>query len=357
MSREDLLSTYDYDLPEELIAKDPIAIRDAARLLVLDRRSRTITHRHIRDLPDLLRTGDCLVLNNSQVLPARLLGVRTATGGKWEGLYLGSTPNGLWRLIGQTRGYLRPNEFITVINDACEALNLKLIDKEDDGVSLFQPSLNESALDLLPRFGGIPLPPYMDRKEATSLDRERYQTTFARHPGSVAAPTAGLHFTPELLDLCCQRGIQRAEVTLHVGIGTFRPVTAESLSEHRMHHEWCEIPKNTADKLAETRAHGGRIVTVGTTSLRTLESACHEIDTSEATFRFREWRGETNIFIHSPYTFRSTDILLTNFHLPKSTLLMLVCAFGGLDFVLSAYHTAISERYRFFSYGDAMLIV
>ena len=189
------------------------------------------------------------------------------------------------------------------------------------------------------------------------MDRERYQTTYARHPGSVAAPTAGLHFTPELLDACNQRGIQRAEVTLHVGIGTFRPVSVENLSEHRMHSEWCEISQIAATTLAETRSRGGRIVTVGTTSLRTLESACHGIGVPDATSTFREWRGETNIFIRPPYDFTSTDILLTNFHLPKSTLLMLVSAFGGLDFVLNAYRTAILERYRFFSYGDAMLIV
>ncbi len=357
MSREDLLSTYDYDLPEDLIAKEPLATRDAARLMVLDRRFGTIAHRQIRDLPELLRTGDCLVLNNSRVLPARLLGVRTATGGKWEGLYLGSASNGLWRLIGQTRGYLRLNESITVVNPVDDVLQLTLIEKENDGVSLFEPSSNESALHLLERFGSVPLPPYIDRKQATSLDRERYQTTFARHPGSVAAPTAGLHFTPELLDACSRRGIQRAEVTLHVGIGTFRPVAVENLSKHRMHSEWCEISSTAAAKLAKTRASGGRIVTVGTTSLRALESACREIDAEDATSTFREWRGETNIFIHPPYDFKSTDVLLTNFHLPKSTLLMLVSAFGGLDFVLDAYRKAIEERYRFFSYGDAMLIL
>ena len=357
MPREDLLSTYDYDLPENLIAKEPLATRDAARLMVLDRHLGTITHRQIRDLPELLRTGDCLVLNNSRVLPARLLGVRTATGGKWEGLYLGSTPNGLWRLIGQTRGYLRLNESITVTNVAGEALHLKLTEKEADGVSLFEPSSTGNLLDLLQRFGDVPLPPYMDRKQATGLDRERYQTTFALHPGSVAAPTAGLHFTPELLDACTQRGIQRAEVTLHVGIGTFRPVAVENLSEHRMHSEWCEISATAAKTMTETRARSGRIVTVGTTSLRTLEAARHGSDTPDAASTFCEWRGETNIFIRPPYEFLTADVLLTNFHLPKSTLLMLVSAFGGLDLVRAAYRNAMAERYRFFSYGDAMLIV
>jgi S-adenosylmethionine:tRNA ribosyltransferase-isomerase len=356
ISREDLLSTYDYDLPEELIAKEPPETRDASRLMVLDRRSGTISHQIIRDLPKILRAGDCLVLNNSRVLPARLQGVRTATGGKWEGLYLGSTPSGMWRLIGQTRGYLRLNESITITNDAGEGIQLKLVEKDDDGVSLFEPSSTAPVLDLLQRFGGVPLPPYMDRKQATTLDRERYQTTFARHPGSVAAPTAGLHFTPGLLDACDQRGITQAEVTLHVGIGTFRPVSVENLTEHRMHSEWCEISKAAAVTMTQTRASGGRIVTVGTTSLRTLEAASQSRSAPVSTSTFREWQGETNIFIRPPYEFTSADVLLTNFHLPKSTLLMLVSAFAGIDFVRSAYQTAISERYRFFSYGDAMLI-
>ena len=355
MSREDRLSSYDYPLPEELIAKVPLATRDASRLMVLDRRTQAITHHTIRELPDLLETGDCLVLNNTRVLPARLFGVRTATGGKWEGLYLGTTPSGLWRLIGQTRGYLRTNETITINNDAGETLLLKLIEKEADGVCQYEASTGD-ALESLQRFGTVPLPPYMDRKVATEADWERYQTTYAQHPGSVAAPTAGLHFTPELLDRCRQRGIRRAEVTLHVGIGTFRPVSVENLAEHRMHSEWCELSSKSAAHLTEARAEGGRIVAVGTTSLRTLESAYHANDSTEAP-GFREWRSETNLFIRPPYKFASTDVLLTNFHLPKSTLLMLIAAFGGLDFVLEAYHIAIAERYRFFSYGDAMLIL
>jgi S-adenosylmethionine:tRNA ribosyltransferase-isomerase len=363
MSREDQLSTYDYALPDDLIAKEPLPSRDASRLMVLDRRAGTISHRGIRDLPDLLQTDDCLVLNNSRVLPARLFGVRTASGGKWEGLYLNSTPTGLWRLIGQTRGYLRLNESITLTNAEGERLQLKLIEKEGEGVSQFEPSLTGNVLDVLQRFGTVPLPPYMDRKQATRNDWERYQTTFARHPGSVAAPTAGLHFTPELLDACLQRGIRRAEVTLHVGVGTFRPVAVENLSEHKMHSEWCELSEAAATLLTETRNQNGRIVAIGTTSLRTLESAHRAavasfLPTAHCPLpTMLEWRGETNLFIRPPYTFASTDILLTNFHLPKSTLLMLVAGFAGLDFVLDAYRTAIAERYRFFSYGDAMLIL
>ena len=356
MTREDQLSTYDYPLPEDLIAKVPLPVRDASRLMVLDRSSQTITHRGIRDLPDLLRPNDCLVLNNSRVLPARLFGVRTATGGKWEGLYLNSTDHGTWRVIGQTRGYLRPNETVTITNDAGERLQLKLREKEPEGVCQFVPSLTGPAPEILQRFGTVPLPPYMDRKQATQTDWERYQTTFALHPGSVAAPTAGLHFTSELLAQCLDRGIQRAEVTLHVGVGTFRPVAVENLNDHQMHTEWCELSEAAAAILNQTRRKQGRIVAVGTTSLRTLESA--RLPTAAAADQgIQPWTGETNLFVRPPYHFESTEILLTNFHLPKSTLLMLVAAFAGLDFVLEAYRVAIAERYRFFSYGDAMLIL
>lgn len=356
MSRYDQLSTYDYALPDDLIAKEPLPERDASRLMVLDRRSETITHRSIRDLPDLLQTGDCLVLNNSRVLPARLFGVRTATRGKWEGLYLGSTSDGLWRLIGQTRGYLRPHETVTIRNVSEELLELTLIEKEADGVCQFRSSRTESILDQLLKFGTVPLPPYMDRKQATANDWERYQTTYAKHPGSVAAPTAGLHFTDDLLEACRNHGINRTEVTLHVGMGTFRPVSVENLSEHRMHSEWCELSETAAATLTATRSTGRRIVAVGTTSLRTLESTKRNDPASDRN-QFREWCGETNLFIRPPYDFPSTDVLLTNFHLPKSTLLMLVSAFGGLDFVRHAYEEAVAQGYRFFSYGDAMLIL
>ena len=357
MTRYDQLSTYDYLLPDELIAKEPLGQRDASRLMVLDRQTRSIQHRTVRDLPELLNSGDCLVLNNSRVLPARLFGVRTATGGKWEGLYLGSTETGQWRLIGQTRGYLRPNETVSLTNSAGDHLELRLIEKESDGVARFEPTSPGTAIDLLQKFGTVPLPPYMDRKIATQDDWERYQTTYAVHPGSVAAPTAGLHFTSELLENCRQKGLSRAEVTLHVGIGTFRPVSVENLAEHHMHTEWCELPARSADLLNQTRQSQHRIVAVGTTSLRTLESVVTATGQSDLNPLFREWQGETNLFIHPPYEFRSVEVLLTNFHLPKSTLLMLVAAFAGLDFVLEAYHQAIDNRYRFFSYGDAMLIL
>jgi S-adenosylmethionine:tRNA ribosyltransferase-isomerase len=349
----DTLSSYDYELPEELIAAEPLARRDESRLMVLDRATGRIAHRGIRDLPQLLQTGDCLVLNDTQVVPARLVGKRTATGGKWEGLYLGTAATGQWKLIGQTRGRLGPGERISVSSPhhpAAGELELTLIERDAEGVWTADCGSPEDSFSLLQRFGTVPLPPYMRRELATETDWTRYQTTYARRPGAVAAPTAGLHFTPELLSECTVRGMTQAYVTLHVGIGTFRPINTENLDEHQMHSEWCELPAETAEKLNATRAAGGRIVAVGTTSVRTLESAA-------ADGELRPWRGDTRLFIRPPYKFRAVDALLTNFHLPRSTLLVLVSAFAGLDFVKAAYAEAINARYRFYSYGDAMLIL
>jgi len=349
----DQLSFYDYTLPPELIAQEPLPDREAARLLVVRRHDGRLTHATIRSLPELLQPGDCLVLNNSRVLPARLLGLRTATGGKWEGLFLSTTDSGLWRLIGQTRGRLQPGETVTISavsgDTAHPTLLLRFVEREADGVWRMEPLLDGTVVDLLQIYGSLPLPPYIDRP-ATEADRERYQTTYASRPGSVAAPTAGLHFTPDLLARCRQRGIQTTEVTLHVGIGTFRPVSAEDLSQHVMHAEWCALSVERAQLLNETRQRGGRIVAVGTTSARTLESAF-------AQGGLNSWTGETQIFIRPPYEFQAVDALLTNFHLPKSTLLMLVSALAGPELIRRAYAAAIAERYRFFSYGDAMLIL
>lgn len=347
----DRLSTYDYHLPEELIAKVPLPTRDASRLLVVNRREQQITHQSIRDLPTLLAKNDCLVLNNTKVLPARLVGHRVSTGGKWEGLYLGSDPQGHWRLIGQTRGYLQLGESVAVTNASGGELRLELLAREPDGVFVFAPHRDETFVELLQQFGTLPLPPYFDRKTPDANDWERYQTVFAKSPGSVAAPTAGLHFTPDLLQACEAAGISRAEVTLHVGLGTFRPVAVENLDEHQMHSEWCELPASTVAKIESTRQQRGKVVAVGTTSMRTLESVAAIHDPLEP------WCGETRLFVRPPYQFRQVDALVTNFHLPKSTLLMLVSAFAGLDLMLEAYQIAIQERYRFFSYGDAMLIL
>jgi S-adenosylmethionine:tRNA ribosyltransferase-isomerase len=379
------VSAYDYELPPGLIAAHPPAERDAGRLLVVERRSGRLAHRMIRDLPELLRPGDCLVLNDTRVLPARLFGRRTATGGKWEGLFLGLAPDGGWRLIGQTRGRLQPGESITLHpanqptgadpaaahgsgsptarsaasppaawddGDSLEtAFTLQLVVCDGDGVWTARPERAADPLDLLNRFGTLPLPHYLERPLATPEDHERYQTTFARHPGAVAAPTAGLHFTPELLDRCRQRGVASTCVTLHVGLGTFRPIAAEHLDDHRMHSEWCALPAEAAAVLNRTRAAGGRIIAVGTTTVRTLESAA----LARAPV-FHPWSGQTDLFIKPPYAFQAVDALLTNFHLPRSTLLVLVSAFAGRDLILQAYRAAVAERYRFYSYGDAMLI-
>ncbi len=352
----DDVSLYDYELPAELIAKEPLPERDASRLLVLDRQTGAIQHRGIRGLADLLRPGDCLVLNDTRVLPARLIGRRANTGGKWEGLYLGQAENGDWRLIGQTRGYLKSGEQVVLIPlghdppSAPESLHLTLIDREPDGVWRMRPEPAGDAFSLLQQFGTMPLPPYMQRKVATGSDWQRYQTTYASHPGSVAAPTAGLHLTESLLADIEGRGIRIARVTLHVGLGTFRPISATTLSEHLMHSEWCEIGEPAVQTIHETRERGGRIVAVGTTSVRTLETAA-------ADGQLRPWRGTTSIFIRPPYRFRVVDGLLTNFHLPRSTLLVLVSAFAGLEHIQAAYAAAIRERYRFYSYGDAMLML
>jgi len=358
----DRLSDYDYSLPAELIAAEPPARRSDARMLVIDRASQSWTHSRIDELPRWLAAGDCLILNDTRVIPARLVGRRAATGGKWEGLFLGVDETGRWRLLMQTRGRLLSGEAVLVDSQnevGREPLRLVLEGRGDDGVTLFRPEqtpgpsaagIDVPPLELLDIYGAVPLPPYIRRGIATADDRDRYQTTYARHPGAVAAPTAGLHFTPELLDACRLAGVRTGFVTLHVGVGTFRPVSVENLADHQMHAEWCSISDETARLVRQTRKHGGRVVAVGTTSVRTLESA-------SATGETIAWTGDTRLFIRPPWTFRAVDALLTNFHLPKSTLLMLVSALAGTDLIRQAYQAAIAERFRFFSYGDAMLIV
>ncbi len=348
------LSAYDYELPPELLAKHPPPQREDARLMVVRREPRTISHHSIADLPHLLAAGDLLILNDTQVLPARLFGVRAATGGKWEGLFLSETDSGDWQIIGETRGRLQPGESISVRSaygdPGSPELLLDLIDRDAEGVWTARPQSTRPAHELLDAFGTIPLPPYIGRKLATLEDRQRYQTTFARHPGAIAAPTAGLHLTPNLLSSCGDAGIRQAFVTLHVGIGTFRPVSTDNPDEHRMHSERCEIGDVTVDAVRTTRAAGRRVVAVGTTSVRTLE-------TSSSGGELAAFCGETDIFIRPPWEFRSVDALLTNFHLPRSTLLMLVSALADVELIREAYRTAIEQRYRFYSYGDAMLIL
>lgn len=354
-----LTSAYQFTLPEELIAKQPLAARDSSRLLVLDRRSGMRQHRMFRELPELLRPGDLLVLNESKVVPARLLGFRARTQGRWEGLYLGLSADGHWRIIGQTRGKLQPGEDVFVRRsqsggdptNSTSMLRLTLLEREDHGVWRATVDSNRSVSDLLEEFGTMPLPPYIGRKVADEADRVRYQTVYAREAGSVAAPTAGLHFTTELLQACQNRGVEVAWVTLHVGMGTFRPVETARLDEHTMHKEWCSLPEATAAAIDRCRQRGGRVVAVGTTTVRTLESAALCRDG-----RLAAWEGETALFIRPGFEFRVIDAMLTNFHLPGSTLLVLVAAFAGYDSTLNAYQDAINSRYRFYSYGDAMLI-
>lgn len=348
------LAAYDYVLPPELIAHRPAERRDASRLLVLERNSGAVRHAAFPEIVNLLHPGDALILNDTRVIPARLRGVRTLTGGRWEGLFLREESPGKWILIGQTRGRLHPGATVEVVPPASSNipnLTVRLIERRAGGEWLAEPASSEGFLDLLNRYGAVPLPPYIDREADAPEDRERYQTRFARHPGSVAAPTAGLHFTEDLLERIRSRGVRIGFVTLHVGLGTFRPVSVDDLAQHAMHSEWCVLPEETARLVADTKRDGGRVVAVGTTSVRTLESAAARTgDLGSA------WSGETNLFIRPPYDFQVVDAMLTNFHLPKSTLIILVCAFAGYDSAMAAYREAVEQRYRFFSYGDAMFI-
>ena len=363
----DQLSNWQFDLPQDLIASRPAATRDESRMLVVDRQSSAIVHSAIRELPRWLTPGDLLVCNNTKVLPARLFGVRTKTGGRWEGLYVEELSPGHWQLLCETGGRLQPGETITVVpayeqrpdvhgklslSAESKTLVLTLIEKQSDGGWIVAVPDVRSPLEILDNFGSLPLPPYMGRKLADEDDQNRYQTTFASAPGAVAAPTAGLHFTNSLLEDCHHRGIETTQLTLHVGVGTFRPVSTERLSDHRMHEEWCRLPQPACDAIAVSKEAAGRTVAVGTTSVRTLESAARAVGVP-----LSPWEGRTNLFIRPGFSFQAVDGLLTNFHLPGSTLLVLVSALAGYDLIMEAYRQAIAERYRFYSYGDAMLIL
>jgi S-adenosylmethionine:tRNA ribosyltransferase-isomerase len=317
-------------------------------LLVVRRADASIHHYFFRDLPDLLDRGDLLVLNDTRVLPARLLGRRERTGGRWEGLFLGVSTDGTWELMCQTRGRLEEGETILVEPGP---LVLTLLRKNPEGRWQVQPLVSgESAEVLLQRHGHVPLPPYIRKGRASAADRERYQTVFARRSGAVAAPTAGLHFTPWLLERLAEQGIGRTFITLHVGLGTFQPIQAENIAEHGMHQERGELSEQAAAAIADCLARNKRVVAVGTTSVRVLETAAE-------TGVIRPWSGEAQLFIYPPYQFRAVDALITNFHLPRTSLLLLVSAFGGIDLIRKAYQEAILRQYRFYSYGDAMLIV
>jgi S-adenosylmethionine:tRNA ribosyltransferase-isomerase len=337
---------FDYELPSHLIAQEPCPERDRSRLMVVRRAAGTIEHRLFADLPELLAPGDLLVLNDTRVIPARLIGHRARTGGKWEGLFLRETSDGLWELMCQTRGRLTEGETVTLEPGGLE---LTLVSQTPQRHWLVRPRESAAVLELLRRHGRVPLPPYIRKGRAAEADLERYQTVYARQPGAVAAPTAGLHFTPRVFERLDERGIGRTFVTLHVGEGTFAPIKGDDIAQHRMHREWGELSAETAGRIGACRASGGRIVAVGTTSVRVLETVA-------ATGPLRSWSGETDLFIRPPYEFRLVDALVTNFHLPRTSLLCLVSAFAGVELIQQAYRTAIAEGYRFYSYGDAMLI-
>ncbi len=340
------MKTHDffYELPEELIAQTPLQQRDSSRLMVLNRKTGAIEHRHFYDIVDYLRPGDCLVLNDSRVLPARLLGHRP-TGGVVEVLLLRDLGDKRWECLCKPGRKMREEgqvifgdgELTATVRTVCEDGN-RIVEFHYDGIFL----------EVLERLGKMPLPPYI---KAELEDQERYQTVYSREVGSAAAPTAGLHFTRELLDRVRQKGVETAFVTLHVGLGTFRPVKAEDVLDHHMHSELCMMGEETAAILNRTKASGGRVICVGTTSCRTLESLVNADGTFEAKSKW------TDIFIYPGYAFKAMDGLITNFHLPESTLVMLVSAFAGRESVLNAYRIAVAERYRFFSFGDAMFII
>lgn len=337
-------SDFFYHLPEELIAQTPLQQRDSSRLMVLDRKTGQVTHKHFYDIIDYLQPGDCLVMNDSRVLPARLLGHRPS-GGAVELLLLRDLGDKKWECLAKPGRKCQVGQEL-VFGDG--TLTATVVAVQDDGNRVVEFYYEGIFLEVLEKLGKMPLPPYI---KAELQDQERYQTVYSREVGSAAAPTAGLHFTKELLEKIQANGIATAFVTLHVGLGTFRPVKAEEITDHHMHAELCMISQKTADILNDTKAHGGRIICVGTTSCRTLESLVNDDGSFEAKSKW------TEIFIYPGYTFKAMQGLITNFHLPESTLVMLVSAFAGRDHVLAAYEEAVKERYRFFSFGDAMMIL
>ena len=338
-------SDFYYDLPEELIAQDPLEDRTASRLLVLDRKTGAVKHKIFSDVIDYLNKGDCLVINNTRVIPARLIGEKEGTGGKVEVLLLKRRANDVWETLVKPGKKLKPGAKITFGDGRLRAEVLEVVEEGNRLVKFHYEGIFEEILDSL---GEMPLPPYITHKLE---DKEMYQTVYAKFDGSAAAPTAGLHFTKELLNKIEEKGIKIASITLHVGLGTFRPVKVDDVNNHHMHTEWYEVNTEAADIINETKRNGGRVICVGTTSCRTIESVADEKGYMKAK------TGETDIFIYPGYKFKVMDGLITNFHLPESTLVMLVSAFAGKENVLAAYETAVKERYRFFSFGDAMILI
>ncbi|MCP5487423.1 MAG: tRNA preQ1(34) S-adenosylmethionine ribosyltransferase-isomerase QueA [Verrucomicrobia bacterium] len=354
-------SLFDYDLPEGLIAQHPVKPRDSSRLMVLDRQKGSIQHRIFRDVPAYLRPMDLLVLNNTKVLPARLFGYKQGSGGKVELLLLEEKSTGRWDALLRS-GSRRPDPGQVLCfpeKDAIEAahgsvpLTAVVLETGERGRAVVELTSVEPLLMVIDRIGYPPLPPYIDREQgrATEQDQQDYQTMYARHTGAVAAPTAGLHFTPEVFRALEAKGVGRTEITLHTGIGTFRPVVAEEVADHRMDEERFTVTPEAGEAILHARQAGGRIVAVGSTSVRTLETVADDQGV------IHPGEGRSGLFITPPYTFKAVDAMITNLHLPKSTLLMMVCALAGYDLVMEAYRQAVQEKYRFFSYGDCMLIL
>lgn len=339
------LHDFYYELPQELIAQDPLEDRSGSRLLILDRESGRMEHHIFRELPAYLCPGDCLVINDTKVIPARLIGSREETGAKVEVLLLKRREDNVWETLVKPGKKARPGVKLCFGDGLLRGEVLEVV---EDGNRLIRFAYEGIFEEILDRLGQMPLPPYITHQ---LKDRNRYQTVYAKHDGSAAAPTAGLHFTPGLLETIQEMGVRIAHVTLHVGLGTFRPVKVEHIQDHHMHSEFYMVEEEQAEIINETKAGGGRIIAVGTTSCRTLESASGEDGI------LRSGSGWTDIFIYPGYRFRMTDCLITNFHLPESTLLMLVSALAGREKILKAYEEAVRERYRFFSFGDAMLIL
>lgn len=338
-----LLTDFDYDLPEELIAQTPVEPRNSSRFMVLDPVTEEVEHRHFYDLKEYVEPGDTLIFNDTRVMPARLLGWRDGSGGKVEVFLLRRIDGDTWETLVKPGRKARAGQVVRFSDE----LTCTVQDNTDFGGRIVKFSYEGIFEEILDRLGETPLPPYIHEKLA---DKERYQTVYSKEQGSAAAPTAGLHFTKEQMQELKDMGVNLGFVTLHVGLGTFRPVSADTIEEHVMHSEYYSIPQETADLIVKTKAAGKRVIAVGTTSIRTLESAAEDVG------KISGKSGWTNIFIYPGYEFKIIDGIITNFHLPKSTLIMLISAFAGREFTLAAYKTAVEERYRFFSFGDAMMI-
>lgn len=343
---------FDYTLPPERIAQQPAIERDRARMMVVHRATGQISHALVRDLPDHLKTNDLLILNDTRVIPARINGVKEGTGGRVELLLLEQVDAHEWDVLMRSGRHTQVGSRVFFAGGRLQAT---VLEHGERGKARVRLTCDKPVLEMLEEIGTPPLPPYIERKQAsanlTAVDRDRYQTIYARHPGAVAAPTAGLHFTPTLFERLEAEGIRHTALTLHVGAGTFRPVTADEIEAHILDSERYEVPEQTARLFNKTRRTGGRIVAVGSTSVRTLESVWRTQGSIEAC------SGRSDLYIYPPFDFQAVDIMMTNFHLPKSTLIMMVCAFGGYDLIMEAYRLAVQEQYRFYSYGDCMLIL